>query len=124
MQAKAARWFQPNAWFWKATSEKTVNTKSVITSWMIFNCTSVKGPPFPTKPIRLAGTMKEYSKRAIPPGKENDRVERPAADQLGALKFKVGVPGERHENVRDEKKTDGGKAFRKHDGGRAQTERL
>lgn len=58
------------------------------------------------------------------PGKENDRVKRPAADEFGTLKFQVGVPGERHEDVRDEKKTDGGKAFRKHDGGRAQTERL
>ena len=58
------------------------------------------------------------------PGKENDGVKRPVGDQLGALELEMGVPGERHEDVRDEKKTDGGKAFRKHDGGRAQTERL
>lgn len=38
----------------------------VITSWITFNCIREKGPPFPSKPIRLAGTWKQYSKNAIP----------------------------------------------------------
>lgn len=33
---------------------------------MTFNCTRVKGPPFILNPIRLAGTRKQYSKKAIP----------------------------------------------------------
>lgn len=31
-QRNAAAWFHPNAWFWKASREKTVKTPSVITS--------------------------------------------------------------------------------------------
>lgn len=83
-----------------------------------------EGAAVPDKTDPVGGNHEGVFEEGDPPGKENDRVERPATDQLGALKFQVGVPGERHEDVRDEKKTDGGKAFRKHDGGRAQTERL
>lgn len=32
---------------------------------MIFNCISEKGPPFPAKPIRFAGTWAQYSKKAM-----------------------------------------------------------
>ena len=37
----------------------------VITSCITFNCISVKGPPLPTKPIRLAGIWHEYSAKAM-----------------------------------------------------------
>lgn len=83
-----------------------------------------EGAAVPDKTDPVGGNHEGVFEKGDPPGKENDRVERPTADQLGALKFQVGVPGERHEDVRDEKKTNGGKAFSKHDGGRAQTERL
>lgn len=45
---------------------KSVKTERVITSWMIFNCHSEKGPPVSLKPIRLAGTWNMYSKKATP----------------------------------------------------------
>ena len=32
---------------------------------MIFNCISENGPPFPAKPIRVAGTWAQYSKKAM-----------------------------------------------------------
>ncbi len=37
-----------------------------ITSWISFNCHILKGPPFKLEPILFAGTIKLYSKRAIP----------------------------------------------------------
>ena len=42
---------------------KTVNDTA---SWMTFNCQMLKGPPFPTKPMRLAGTWQQYSNKAMP----------------------------------------------------------
>ncbi len=45
---------------------KIVNTTSVITSWITFNCQRENGPPFSAKPILFAGTWKMYSKRAMP----------------------------------------------------------
>lgn len=59
-------WFNLKLSFLKNTIVKTVNTVNVITSWITFNCQSVNGPPFSTKPILLAGTWKEYSNSAIP----------------------------------------------------------
>ena len=44
----------------------TVNTVRETASCMTFNCHRLKGPPFSTKPIRLAGTWQQYSNRAIP----------------------------------------------------------
>lgn len=35
------------------------------TSWMIFNCHMLKGPPFRSLPNLLAGTIKEYSTKAM-----------------------------------------------------------
>ena len=64
-QRKAARWFQCKDSPLNNKVENTVNTISVITSWITFNCINVKGPPFPLNPSRLAGTWHEYSARAI-----------------------------------------------------------
>lgn len=50
----------------KAMSEKAAKTTSVITSWIIFNCSKENGPPLPRKPILLAGTWKKYSNNAMP----------------------------------------------------------
>ena len=36
-----------------------------MTSWITFNCQMVKGPPLPSNPILLAGTIAIYSKSAI-----------------------------------------------------------
>lgn len=33
---------------------------------MTFSCTRLKGPPLREYPIRLAGTVRQYSKKAIP----------------------------------------------------------
>ena len=43
----------------------TVKMVREMTSWMTFSCTSVKGPPLPMKPMRLAGTAKQYSMKAM-----------------------------------------------------------
>jgi len=50
----------------KTTAEKTTNTVRVITSCITFNCKSVNGPPLSWYPMRLAGTWKQYSNKAIP----------------------------------------------------------
>ena len=62
----AAIWFQRIAKPSNITRENTTNTTNVITSWMIFNCISEKGPPLPSKPMRFAGTWRQYSTKAIP----------------------------------------------------------
>src|SRR6266478_7735323 len=42
--------------------EKTENTDSVITSWMVLSCAVVNS----YEPMRFAGTWKQYSKKAMP----------------------------------------------------------
>ena len=44
----------------------TVKTVREITSWMTLSCIRLKGPPLPWKPIRFAGTVRQYSKKAMP----------------------------------------------------------
>ena len=48
------------------TSAKTVKTEREMTSWMTLSSQIEKGPPNSADPMRLAGTWKQYSKRAIP----------------------------------------------------------
>src|SRR6267378_7474688 len=43
-------------------TEKTENTDSVITSWMVLSCAVVNS----YEPMRFAGTWKQYSKKAMP----------------------------------------------------------
>ena len=43
-----------------------VNTVREITSWMTLSCIRLNGPPLPWKPIRFAGTVRQYSKKAMP----------------------------------------------------------
>ena len=64
-QRPATMWFHFTCMS-KAITEKRINTTKVITSCKILSCISEKGPPFPSKPMRLAGTCKQYSKKAIP----------------------------------------------------------
>src|SRR4051794_27040541 len=52
--------------FLKNRRENSMNTTRVIASWITFNWTRLKGPPFSANPIRLAGTWKQYSKKASP----------------------------------------------------------
>ena len=61
----AKKWFHLKDSFLNSINEKTTNTISVITSCNTFNCSKLNGPPLPAYPIRLAGTWKTYSKRAI-----------------------------------------------------------
>ena len=65
-KTKPIIWFSRNVSVLKKSKEKSRNTIRVMTSWMTFNSTKEKGPPFCLKPIRLAGTWKKYSKSAIP----------------------------------------------------------
>src|SRR6266478_3553916 len=43
-------------------TEKTENTDSVITSWMVLSCAVLNS----YEPMRFAGTWKQYSKNAMP----------------------------------------------------------
>jgi hypothetical protein len=63
--------------FLKKTRGNTMNTISVMASCITFNCTRLNGPPFSVKPIRLAGTWKQYSKKTSP--RLNNIITRRAA---------------------------------------------
>lgn len=59
------RWLVLNDSFLKTTKVNNEKTTSVTTSCITFSCQIEKGPPFPSNPILLAGTIAMYSKRAI-----------------------------------------------------------
>lgn len=63
---KAARWFHCKCWPWKSRLAMTVKTTSDTTSWITLSWMSENGPHVPSKPMRLAGTWQQYSKKAIP----------------------------------------------------------
>ncbi len=65
-QKKAAMWFHWSDCPLNMTVTMTVKTVREITSWMIFSCMRLKGPPLSTNPILLAGTWAQYSKNATP----------------------------------------------------------
>ena len=48
------------------TTAKTVKTSREMTSWITLSSQIEKGPPSWELPMRLAGTWKQYSNRAIP----------------------------------------------------------
>lgn len=48
------------------TSANSVKTESETTSWMTFSSQIENGPPNCDDPMRLAGTWKQYSNRAMP----------------------------------------------------------
>ena len=52
----------------------TVKTVRDMTSWMTLSWRRLKGPPLPEKPMRLAGTVRQYSKKAIPQEKRITRI--------------------------------------------------
>ena len=64
-QRKAAKWFQWRPSFWNIRCANMAKTTSDTHSWITLSCTKENGPPFPTKPIRFAGTWQQYSKKAI-----------------------------------------------------------
>ena len=66
MQAKLTRWFQRMGSPLKTVATMTVKTSSETHSWMTFSSISEKGPPVICEPMRLAGIMNEYSKKAMP----------------------------------------------------------
>ena len=63
-QMKAARWFHCRPCPLNIKVTITVKTVSDMTSWMTFSCMRENGPPLPLKPILLAGTCAQYSKKA------------------------------------------------------------
>ena len=63
-QTNAARWFHWRPCPLNINVTITVKTVSDMTSWMTLSCMSENGPPFPLKPILLAGTCAQYSKNA------------------------------------------------------------
>ena len=73
-QKKAAMWFH---WTGVPLNRKvTMTVKMVreITSWITLSCIRLKGPPLPWKPMRLAGTVRQYSKKAMPQEKRMMRM--------------------------------------------------
>ena len=62
---KAAKWFQCSDCPWNRRFAIPAKTMSDTTSWITLSWTSVKGPPLSIKPIRLAGTWQQYSKKAM-----------------------------------------------------------
>ena len=62
----------------------------------------------------LEGIFKERNA----PREKDDRPDGPERDELHVLELEVEVPGKRHEDVRDDEKTDGGEAFGQHGGDR------
>ena len=58
------------------------------------------------------GVFKECDR----PGKEHHRPNGPERDDLCGLKLEVQVPGERHEDVRNDEEPDRQKAFAEHSG--------
>ena len=63
---KAAKWFHCNGWPLNITVARIVKTVRDITSWIIFSCMRLNGPPFSVNPILFAGTWAQYSKNATP----------------------------------------------------------
>ena len=41
---------------------------------MTLSCMRLNGPPLPLKPMRLAGTVRQYSKKAIPQEKRMTQI--------------------------------------------------
>ena len=62
---KAATWFHCTGCPLKRKVTMTVKTVREITSWITLSCIRLKGPPLPLKPMRFAGTVRQYSKKAI-----------------------------------------------------------
>lgn len=60
------RWLNLRGSLLKNRVVKMTNTTRVITSCSTLSSRSEKGPPIPSNPMRLAGIMKQYSKKAIP----------------------------------------------------------
>lgn len=65
-KTKPSKWFHFSSSFLKKMSVNATKTTNVIASWITFNSTRLKGPPFSRKPNLFAGTWKKYSKSAIP----------------------------------------------------------
>ena len=64
------------------------NTVRVITSWITFSCQMENGPPFSIKPILLAGTWKQYSKKAKPQLNKIISGKPKLLNQLKSLSFR------------------------------------
>lgn len=60
----ATKWFHWSDSPLKSTDTITPKTRHEITSCITFSCTSEKGPPFMSEPMRLAGMRNEYSSSA------------------------------------------------------------
>ena len=64
-QTNAAKWFQCKPCPWKRMLAMMAKTMSDTHSCITLSCTKVNGPPLSMKPMRLAGTWQQYSKKAM-----------------------------------------------------------
>ena len=60
--------------------------------------------------------LKGIFKKRNAPREEDDRPDGPERDELHVLELEVQVPGERHEDVRNDEEPDRQKAFAEHGG--------
>ncbi len=82
IRQKPSTWFHANFSPLNTRVLIIMNTNMDTPSWTVFSSNMSKGPPSPLKPIRLAGIMNKYSKKANGP-----------ADQHNANKAKIVKPG-------------------------------
>ena len=66
MKRKLTKWFQRMGSLLKTVATMMVKTVREMHSARILSCMSEKGPPLIWLPMRLAGIMKLYSKKATP----------------------------------------------------------
>lgn len=81
---------------------------------MTLSSRSEKGPPVAVKADAVGGHLEGVFKECDRPGKEHHRPNGPERDDLCGLKLEVQVPGERHEDVRNDEEPDRQKAFAEH----------
>lgn len=77
-----------NVSFLKNSKVNAIKTTRVITSCITFSSTNEKGPPDSLKPMRLAGTWKKYSNKAIPQLMRITEISGNELNHLNSLNFK------------------------------------
>ena len=66
IKTKASKWFHFKVSPWNIMLAIRANTIRLMHSCTTLSCTKENGPPLPWKPMRLAGTWQQYSKKAMP----------------------------------------------------------
>ena len=76
-----------------------------------FELHQVEGTAVPLEADPVGRHRETVLKKGNAPGKENDKDERPACRDFHLLQFEMAVPGERHEDIRENEHKDGPKTL-------------